>query len=91
MEQKSKDFESAKLDPEYFSRYIENNPTDPMLVQSYNTMINGNLKTLQTQANIIRRMYDLTPKERNELLQQNKLLQNAVKSGIINSVQPFLD
>jgi hypothetical protein len=91
MEQKSKDFESAKLNPEQYSKYIQNNPTDPMLIQSYNTMVNGNLKTLQTQANVIRRMYDLTPKERNELLQQNKLLQNAVKSGIINSIQPFLD
>jgi hypothetical protein len=91
MKQKSKDFESAKLDPEYFSKYIENNPTDPMLIQSYNTMINGNLKTLQQQANVIRRMHDLTPKERNELLRQNKLLQNSVKSGIINSIEPFLD
>jgi hypothetical protein len=91
MKQKSRNLESAKLDPEYFSKYIDDHPTDTMLVQSYNTMINGNLKTLQHQANVIRHMSDLTPKERNELIQQNKLLQNAVKSGIINSMQPFLD
>jgi hypothetical protein len=91
IENRSKRYESAKLDPEYFAKYIEDNPTDPMLIQSYNTMINGNLKTLQTQANIIRRMPDLTPMEKNELLQQNKLIQNAIKSGIINSIQPFLD
>jgi hypothetical protein len=91
IEKRSKKFESAKLNPEYFAKYIEDNATDPMLIESFNVMINGNLKTLREQANIIRRMPDLTPKEKNELLQQNKLIQNAIKSGIINSIQPFLD
>ena len=54
-------------------------------------MAGGDLKKLREDANIIRRMPGLTPKDRAQILEMNKFTQNLLKSSIVSSIEMFKD
>jgi hypothetical protein len=54
-------------------------------------MAGGDLKKLREDANIIRRMPGLTPKDRAQMLEMNKFTQNLLKSSIVSSIEMFKD
>ena len=76
MERKLKMFEA---NPNQYARYVESHPMHLAIVDIYNKQINGTLRDLNTQANLIRRTSDFTPKERGEILEDIKFAQNITK------------
>ena len=76
MERKLKMFEA---NPNQYARYVESHPMHLAIVDIYNKQINGALRNLNTQANLIRRTSDFTPKERGEILEDIKFAQNITK------------
>ena len=61
------------------------------MIESFNKLAGGDLKKLREDANAIRRMPGLTPKDRAQMLEVNKLMQNLYKSNIVSSVEMFKD
>jgi hypothetical protein len=77
--------------PEKYIDYIMNHPFDEAMIESFNKLVGGDLKKLTQDANTIRRMPGLTPKDRAQMLEVNKLTQNLYKSNIVSSVEMFKD
>jgi len=77
--------------PEKYIDYIMNHPFDEAMIESFNKLVGGDLKKLAQDANTIRRMPGLTPKDRAQMLEVNKLMQNLYKSNIVSSVEMFKD
>jgi hypothetical protein len=63
--------------------YITENPFDQAVVDFYNKAINGDLKETRALANQYRRMSDISPKERKDLLENVKEQQNLIKRNLI--------
>lgn len=82
IDEKQKRINSLKLNPEQYGEYISNHPMDPMIVDLYNKEVNRQLKTLREKANVVRRDRNLSAKERKELLDYNKEMQNRIKRHI---------
>ena len=74
--------------PEQYVKYIESNPMDATVVYIYNKQ-NATLNKINETANTIRRMPDMTPKERKEILENVKLTQNYIKRGMIETYKQF--
>jgi hypothetical protein len=70
--------------PEKYAKYVEENPTHQFIVDSYNTKINQTLRDMRQEANVYRRMQDLSPKERNEVVKSLVDVQNLLKRDILN-------
>jgi hypothetical protein len=70
--------------PEKYAKYIEENPTHQFIVDSYNTKINQTLRDMRQEANVYRRMQELSPKERNEVVKSLVDVQNLLKRDILN-------
>jgi len=70
--------------PEKYAKYLEENPTHQFVVDSYNTKINQTLRDMRQEANVYRRMQELTPKERNEVVKSLVDVQNLLKRDILN-------
>jgi hypothetical protein len=70
--------------PEKHAKYIEENPTHQFIVDSYNTKINQTLRDMRQEANVYRRMQELSPKERNEVVKSLVDVQNLLKRDILN-------
>jgi hypothetical protein len=66
-------------------------PYDEAMIESFNKMAGGDLKKLREDANAIRRMPGLSPKDRKDMLETNKLTQNLLKSSIVSSIEMFKD
>jgi len=66
-------------------------PYDEAMIETFNKMTGGDLKKLQKDANTIRRMPGLTPKDRAQMLEMNKFTQNLLKSSIVSSIEMFKD
>ena len=81
MERKLKMFEAS---PTQYARYVEANPMHLPIVDMYNKQINGTLRDLNTQANLVRRIGDFTPKERKEILENIKFAQNITKRYMLD-------
>jgi hypothetical protein len=77
--------------PEKYIDYIMEHPYDEAMIATFNKMAGGDLKKLREDANIIRRMPGLTPKDRAQMLEMNKLTQNLLKSSIVSSIEMFKD
>jgi hypothetical protein len=77
--------------PEKYIDYIIEHPYDEAMIESFNKMAGGDLKKLREDANVIRRMPGLTPKDRKDMLEMNKLTQNLLKSSIVSSIEMFKD
>jgi hypothetical protein len=85
IKEKSRRLKMFENNPEQLARYITANPMDMTLVDLYNEDINGLIKDLRTQANDIRQMQFLTPKEKKAVLDGLILSQNFVKRGLIDT------
>ena len=81
MERKLKMFEA---NPAQYARYVEANPMHPAIVKIYNEQINSSLRDMRQMGNAVRRMSDLTPKERNEILDSLKLSQDLTKRYMLD-------
>jgi hypothetical protein len=77
--------------PEKYIDYIMEHPYDEAMIESFNKMAGGDLKKLREDANAIRRMPGLSPKDRKDMLETNKLTQNLLKSSIVSSIEMFKD
>jgi len=75
--------------PEKYVDYIMEHPYDEGMIESFNKMAGGDLKKLREDANAIRRMPGLTPKDRAQMLEMNKFTQNLLKSSIVSSMEMF--
>lgn len=85
-ERKLKMFES---NPEQFAKYVEANPMDEYLVKMYNEGVNGRLKEYREEANAVRKMPDLSPKDRNDALKNIVQMQNFEKRHMIDAFEAF--
>ena len=86
MERKLKMFES---NPEQYQKYVEANPMDEYLVKMYNEGVNGRLKEYREEANKIRKMPDLSPKDRTDALKNIVQMQNFEKRHMIDAFEMF--
>ena len=77
--------------PEKYIDYVMEHPYDEAMIEAFNKMAGGDLKKLREDANTIRRMPGLTPKDRKDMLEMNKLTQNLLKSSIVSSIEMFKD
>lgn len=86
MERKLKMFES---NPEQYAKYVEANPMNEYLVKMYNEGVNGRLKEYREEANAVRKMPDLSPKDRNDALKNIVQMQNFEKRHMIDAFEAF--
>jgi hypothetical protein len=77
--------------PAKYLEYVQENPMDQPLVDSFNKLINGDLRKLQSEAKKIRSAPTemLTPKERKELLEPNLLMQRLIKRNILDMFNAY--
>ena len=66
--------------------FLEDYPMAPGIISFYNKTVNGALRNLRAQANYVRRS-DMSPKERNDLLQQITKQQNQIKRAFVTAVE----
>ena len=85
-ERKLKMFES---NPEQYAKYVEANPMDEYLVKMYNEGVNGRLKQYREEANAVRKMPDLSPKDRTDALKNIVQMQNFEKRHMIDAFEAF--
>ena len=78
-----------KGDPEAMMRYYEKFPMDEAIVKQFNTMVNGELKRLRTEAKNFRLMEGLSPKERESIVKMITLQQNLIKHNIIETFKAY--
>jgi hypothetical protein len=78
-----------KTDPVRYMDYITENPFEQGIVDMYNKAINGDLKKTRELANQYRRMSDLSPKERKELLDNVKEQQNLIKRNLVEMFSTY--
>jgi hypothetical protein len=71
--------------PEEYDRYVEKHPTVPIISAMYDNVLNGSLSQLSEQRKLILRDRDLTPKERQEYLDDIDYNINAVKRNFVES------
>ena len=86
IESKVKMFES---NPEIQAQYLAANPLDALIVDMYNKDINGELKSLRSEAKRIRLMQGLAPSERDALLKVITFQQNLVKHNLIEKYNAY--
>jgi hypothetical protein len=88
---KQANLNAVKSDPVAYAKYMERNPMDEVLVKSYLKDVNGELKRLQSQAKQIRMApsYMLSPKERQEMLEPNLLMQRLIKANLVEKYKAY--
>jgi hypothetical protein len=88
---KQANLNSVKSDPVAYAKYMERNPMDEALVASYLKDVNGELKKLQSQAKQIRMAPSdmLSPKERQEMLEPNLLMQRLIKANLVEKYKAY--
>ena len=86
IESKVKMFDS---NPEIQAQYMAANPFDALIVDMYNKDINGELKSLRSQAKQIRLMQGLAPSERDAMLKVITFQQNLVKHNLIEKYKAY--
>lgn len=87
VENAEKKINMFKVNPEKFVDYITKRPMDVPIVETFNSEKAKGLKDLEEQAKFIRVNRAMSPKEKTELLKENKLLQNMVKRNITNNIE----
>lgn len=74
--------------PDKYIEFIERNPHVPAMVELFDQITGSTLNSLREQANDIRyKTPDMSIKERNELLEQNKIAQSMVKRNIVDNIE----
>jgi hypothetical protein len=89
IKEKERRFKMFESNPEQFARYVEANPMDDYLIKMYNEGINGRLKEYREEANKVRKMPDLSPKERTDALKNIVQMQNFEKRHMIDAFEAF--
>jgi hypothetical protein len=77
-----------KEDPVQYAKYVSNNPFAEVLVEQYNSNINGNLKQIRADLNTFRKM-KLPQKERKEIVDALTLQSNIIKRGMIEEFKAY--
>jgi hypothetical protein len=75
--------------PDQYTKYVEKYPMHQALVDTYDHQVNQVLRDLRQEANVYRRMTDLTPKERNELVKNTVQIQNLVKRNLLDIFEAY--
>ena len=78
-----------KGDPQATMKYQMEFPMDEMIVKQFNTMVNGELKRLRTEAKNFRLMEGISPKERESIVKMITLQQNLIKHNIIETFKAY--
>ena len=78
-----------KTDPIRYAEYIAEHPLDETIVEIYNKGVGGGLNALREQSNMYRKMPDLTPKERKNLVDIIKAQENLYKRHLINTFEAY--
>lgn len=86
--EKASRLKAAELKPERYIKYMEANPFDDLLVDSYNKDI-VELNKLNKEAKEIRLDSNMTPKEQQELIKVIKLQQNIIKRNLIEQYKAY--
>jgi hypothetical protein len=89
IKEKEKRLKMFELDPEQYVKYTEANPMDEYIVDAYNNSVNGKLKDLRTESNKYRRMQELSPKDKAEILKVLTLEQNIIKRNLIETFKAY--
>ena len=86
---KQKIYTQAQLNPEVEAKYVDKNPLDPEIIDYYNHVVNGRLKELRSQANQIRLMQGVSPKDRASMLKEINKEQNLVKYDLVQQFKSY--
>jgi hypothetical protein len=86
--EKASRLKSAELKPERYIKYMEANPFDDLLVESYNKDI-VELNTLRKESKEIRLDNNMTPKERQELIKVLNKQQDLIKRNLIEQYKAY--
>ena len=78
-----------KGDPVATMKYQMEFPMDEAIVKQFNTMVNGELKRLRTEAKNFRLMEGISPKERESIIKMITLQQNLIKHNIIENFKAY--
>lgn len=89
LKEKEKIYSQAQLNPEVEAKYLEKNPLDPELIDFYNQAVQGQLKDLRKQANEIRLMPGLSPKDRAGMLKEIIKEENLVKFDLVQQFKSY--
>jgi hypothetical protein len=72
-----------------FGEYLEKNPNDKAVIDFYNSYVNGELRYLREQANIVRRDRSMNPQEKRNTIRLIVEQQNRIKSAFVNAVKGY--
>jgi hypothetical protein len=89
IKEKERRLNMFESNPEKYADYVEANPMDEYLVKMYNEGVNGRLKEYRVEANAVRKMPDLSPKDRNDALKNIVQMQNFEKRHMIDAFEAF--
>jgi hypothetical protein len=80
-----------ETNPDGYARYVRDNPTYQDLVDYYNSEVNRDLRDIRKDMNDIRINPSLTPKERSELIDNYKPVQNLIKRNLLTAFEQISD
>jgi len=89
VKEKERKLNMFKSNPEKYADYTAANPMDEYLVKEFNHLVGGELQKLRKEANDYRKMPDLTPKERKEMIDNIIAMQNMTKQRIIETFKLY--
>jgi hypothetical protein len=86
--EKANRLKSAELKPERYVKYMEANPFDELLVESYNKDV-VELNQIRKDTKEIRLNKNLTPKEQQEIIKLYNFQQNIIKRNLIEQYKAY--
>jgi hypothetical protein len=86
--EKANRLKSAELKPERYAKYMEANPFDELLVESYNKDI-AELNDLRKETKEIRIDNNMSPKEKQALIKLLNFQQNIIKRNLIEQYKAY--
>jgi hypothetical protein len=89
IKEKERKLNMFKSDPIRYAEYVAANPFDETIVQIYNQSVGAGLNKLREQSNMYRKMPDLSPKERKELVDVIKSQENLYKRHLISVFEAY--
>ena len=89
IKEKERKLNMFKSDPMRYAEYVAANPFDETIVQIYNQSVGAGLNKLREQSNMYRKMPDLSPKERKELVDIIKSQENLYKRHLISVFEAY--
>jgi hypothetical protein len=90
LSQQLKTFEDLGT-PEQILRFYRNNPNADILVDTYNKGVNGELRRLQSERKQIMLDRTLTPKQRDQYVEDIRLQENYIKKLLVEDFEAYKD